>query len=79
MDTIELGYHIAKSAVNPNTLYLGEGNIFVGKSNALLFLNIFHARDYAERIGLELGDIRNVIVLCECPETIREQHLLAVI
>ena len=75
----ESGYHIAKSAEDPNQTYLGEGKAFVDRTKALLFFDHLHARDYAERIELELSDNQNVIVSCECPETIYRQHLVAVV
>ena len=71
------GFHIARSIVNPSTTYLGESGGFVSFTKALLFLDHNQARDYAKSIELEVGDIRNVIVPCECPEHVRDNHPIA--
>lgn len=68
------GYHIVRSAANPNTTYLGTNREFVSLTKALLFLDHRHAREYAEDNGIELGDAHNVIMPCECQEHIRDQH-----
>ena len=68
------GYHIANSVVNPRTMYLGKDDIYVPINFALHFLDHKHARDYAKQKGIKIGDVHNVIVPCECDDSIRKTH-----
>lgn len=41
---------------------------------ATFFITHSDAQEYAKQINLELEDIRNVIVRCECNEHMRSLH-----
>lgn len=70
------GFHIAKSAVNPNTLYIGTKGSDANLSDAILFLSHADAREYANKHSIELRDAFNVIVPCECSSLMRSLHVI---
>ena len=68
------GYHIAQSAVNPNTKYLGKDGIYVSIRNALHFMDFNDALNYAKQKNIKITDAQNVIVPCECDDFNRSKH-----
>jgi len=70
------GFHIATSALSPNTTYRGKEGGLVPSPYAVAILFFTHeaAYEFARQHGIVLGYARNIVMPCECPENICDQH-----
>ncbi len=68
------GYHVMKSYRDPKSTFLGKGGKFVLRRHALIFMSYTDAHGYMMAHGIEPGDARNVVTICQCSDPEWEDH-----